>query len=397
MKYNFDKIVNRLGTNSLKYDFAVERKRPENILALWVADMDFKVADEITDSLRQMIEHGIYGYTEPKDSYFEAIHDWMAAYHNWEIEHEWMVKTPGVVYAIAMAIRGLTNEGDSIMLQDPVYYPFHEIIRDNNRKMIVNDLIYKNGKYEIDFEDFEEKIIHHKVKLFLLCSPHNPVGRVWTKDELQRIGNICLKHNVYVVSDEIHQDFTYKGHKHIVYASISSEFANHSIICTAPSKTFNLAGLQVSIIFIPNPSIRKIFIKEIDKTGYSQLNTAGIVACESAYRNGREWLDQLKEYLAGNLEFVRRFLADNLPNIHLIEPEGTYLVWLDCTQLGLNSYQLKKMMIEDAGLWLDDGYIFGENGTGFQRINITCPRSILEQAMKQLKAAIDKLGELAYD
>ena len=318
--YNFDKITNRKGTNCLKYDFAVERGKPADVLPLWVADMDFPVSEEITKSLHAAVEHGIYGYTQPKDAYYNAVMNWMERNHNWKTEREWIVKTPGVVFALGAAVKAFTDPGDAILIQNPVYYPFTNIIRDNDRRVVDNTLVYHpvtertvvsattddaseqqihnvgtvSPAYQIDFEDFERKIEQEHVKLFILCNPHNPVGRVWTVEELQQLGEICLRHHVIVVSDEIHNDFVYPGYEHTVFANVDPRFAEFTVTCTAPSKTFNLAGLQISNIFIPNEKLRKAFQTEIDKTGYDEPNALGIVACEAAYRAGEDWLDQLE-------------------------------------------------------------------------------------------------------
>ena len=391
MKTDFNQIIDRLNTNSLKYDFILERGKPKDILPLWVADMDFKAPEPVLADIQKAVTHGIFGYTDVKSDYFDAIHHWFLKHYQWNTEQSWLVKTPGVVFAIANAVRAFTKEGDGILIQEPVYYPFSQVIQGNQRKLINNPLLYQNNSYSIDFEDFEHKIITEKVKLFVLCSPHNPVGRVWTKDELVRLGTICLKHDVIVISDEIHCDFTYPGYQHTVFANISDDFANHSIICTAPSKTFNLAGLQVSNIFIKNPSIRRRFKEESYKTGYSQLNTLGLIACKSAYVHGEEWLNDLKLYLQGNLNYIRNFLNDNLPQIKLIEPEGTYLVWLDCKALNLSNEALEDLIVNKAKLWLDGGTMFGEVGSGFQRINIACPITLLEEAFQRLYKVIQEL------
>ena len=304
------------------------------------------------------------------------------------MEPSWLIKTPGVVFAISAAIRAYTKENDSIIIQTPVYYPFYEVILDNKRNLVTNPLLLKNDHYEIDFIDFERKIIENNVKLFILCSPHNPVGRVWRKDELINLGNICLKHNVKVISDEIHCDFTYPGHKHYVFASLDPQFLMNTVTCTSPSKTFNLAGLQVSNIFIPNLKMKKKFEKAVAQTGYSQLNLFGLVACKAAYEFGDIWLKELKLYLIQNLDYIRNFLKNELPLVSLIEPEGTYLVWLDFRKLNLSEEKLEKLIVEKAGLWLDSGKMFGIEGVGFQRINIACPISILEKALFKLKEAL---------
>ena len=391
MKYNFDEIVDRRNTDCLKYDFAVERGKPADVLPLWVADMDFRTAPGIIERAVADASFGIYGYTESKEDYFRAIADWYETYFDWKVERKWLVKTPGIVFAIGVAVQALTKPGEAVMIQQPVYYPFSEVIQDSGRKLVNSPLVLQNGHYEIDFADFEQKIVDEKVKLFILCSPHNPVGRVWKKEELQRIGDICLKYGVKVVSDEIHSDFVYEGGRHYVFTTVDERFADISIICTAPSKTFNLAGLQVSNIFIPNPQIRKAFRKQLSAVGYSQVNMIGLHACKAAYETGREWLEELKQYLKGNLDYVRGYLQKNLPQIKLIEPEGTYLIWLDCRGLGLTEEKLEHLIVQEAKLWLDSGAIFGVDGEGFERINIACPRAVLEEALKRLKAAVDTL------
>lgn len=393
MKYDFDTVIERKGTNSLKYDFAKERGKREDVLPLWVADMDFRTAPEILKRLEQVVQHGIFGYSEGKEAYFAAVQNWYSEHFGWEVKKNWLVKTPGVVFAIAAAIRAFTEEGDAVILQQPVYYPFSEAITDNHRILINSPLRQVNGHYEIDFQDFEEKIAANHVKLFLLCSPHNPVGRVWEKWELQKLGEICLRHGVLVVSDEIHSDFTYRGHQHHVFANLAPEFANIAVTCTAPTKTFNLAGLQISNIFISNSELRRKFKAAVASAGYSQVNLMGLAACQAAYEEGGPWLEQLKTYLADNLDFVREYLQKYLPEIHLVEPEGTYLIWLDFRELGMSESQLEDLIVRRAHLWLDSGAMFGIDGQGFERINIACPREILHRAFEQLRVAL--YGEIS--
>ena len=389
MTIDFNQIVDRKNTNSLKYDFAVERGKLDTILPLWVADMDFPTAPAITEALVKASQHGIFGYTEVKEEYFAVLRNWFSSHYNWNIERKWLVKTPGVVYAICMAIGAFTEKGDAVLIQRPVYYPFSESILSNERLLINNALVYENGKYHMDYVDFENKIIDNKVKLFILCNPHNPVGRVWTKDELITIGDICVKHNVLVLSDEIHADFIYPGHEHVVFASLKPEYLSRTITCTAPSKTFNLAGLQASNIFIENSQLKSAFKNEIVKSGYSQLNTMGLVACQAAYEYGEDWLKDLKQYLLENLNYLRAFLQEHLPNLTLIEPDGTYLIWIDFQKMNLTDIELENLIVNKAGLWLDAGTLFGPEGSGFQRINIACTRETLTQALNQLKNAID--------
>lgn len=388
-KFDFDKIVDRKNTDCLKYDFAVKRGMPEGILPLWVADMDFQIAPAITEALEKRVAHRIFGYSEATESYFEAVKGWMKKRHGWDVSEEWLIKTPGIVFALAMAVKAFTKEGDGVLIQQPVYYPFSEVIRDNNRKVISNDLIQNaSGHYEIDFDDFEKKIITNKIKLFILCSPHNPVGRVWTRDELIKIGDICIKHGVIVVADEIHEDFVYEPHKHTVFAGIKEEFRNNSITCTSPGKTFNLAGLQVSNIFIPNESLREKMRHEINAAGYSQLNTLGLVACQAAYTYGDEWYEEMIAYIKSNIEFFKSYVKENIPQLKVVDTEGTYLVWVDFRELGLTNNELENLIVNRANLWLDSGAIFGQTGEGFQRFNVACARTTLEQALMQLKSAI---------
>lgn len=386
---DFDSVIERKNTDCLKYDFAIRRGRPEGVLPLWVADMDFRTSQKILDAIEARVRHGIFGYTESRESYFEAVSDWMWKRHHWEVQESWLVKTPGVVFALAMAVKAYSRDGDSVLIQQPVYYPFTEVIEDNGRKAVSSDLVLgEDGKYHIDFEDFERKIVENHAPLFLLCSPHNPVSRVWTEDELTRIGEICLKHNVIIVSDEIHEDFVFGDRKHYVFANLKKELADISVTCTSPAKTFNLAGLQVSNIFIPNGSLRERFRKQIAAAGYSQLNAIGLTACEAAYRFGGEWYEAMMKYVAGNIEFMKNYIGKELPQLKMTEPEGTYLVWVDFRKLGLSEPELENLIVKKANLWLDSGAIFGKVGEGFERFNVACPRSILEQALKQLKAAI---------
>ena len=353
--------------------------------------MDFKTAPAILARLEQVVKHGIFGYSEGREDYFLAVSRWYKEHFGWEVRPNWLVKTPGVVFAIAAAIRAFTQEGDGVLIQQPVYYPFSEVICDNGRVLVNNPLKLSEGHYEIDFQDFEDKIKANRVKLFLLCSPHNPVGRVWKEWELRKLGDICVKYGVIVVSDEIHSDFTYPGHSHHVFAALSPEYADITVTCTAPSKTFNLAGLQISNIFISNSDIRRKFKKEVAAQGYSQVNLMGLIACQAAYEEGWEWLSQLKEYLSGNLDFVKDFLKERLPEITLIEPEGTYLIWLDFRKLNLPEEELEELIVKKANLWLDSGAIFGKVGEGFERINIACPRKTLQQALVQLEDAVHQI------
>ena len=386
VSHNFDRQIDRHNTNSLKYDFAVERGMPPDVLPLWVADMDFQAPPPVLNALTRAIEHGIFGYSDVKADYYDTVARWFSSHYGWQTHPSWLVKTPGVVFALSLAIRSLTKPGDSILIQPPVYYPFFRVIKSNDRTVVENRLIYQNGAYRIDFEDFQRKIVEHNVKLFLLCSPHNPVGRVWTLEELRQMGAICQKHGVLVVSDEIHCDFAFPEHPHHIFLDAVPELAEQTLVCTAPSKTFNLAGLQVSNIWIPNETLRAKFVQEINRCGYSELNVLGLTAARAAYESGGPWLEQCRSYLRGNLDLLRQFLAET--KIRLVEPEGPYLAWLDCSGLGLSPSELEDLIINRAKLWLDSGSIFGGGSDQFQRVVLACPRATLEQALRQLEQAI---------
>jgi len=380
---NFDEEIDRHDTFSLKYDCNKRRNKPEDVFPIWVADMDFKCPEEILKDLRQKVDFGIFGYSEPNEEYFESLHNWYFNNFNVNLKTDWVVMTPGIVFALAMAVKAFTKENDYILINNPVYYPFSEVIIDNNRNVISSDLVLNNSHYEIDFEDFENKIKKYKIKLYFLCSPHNPVGRVWTKEELDKIIKICKENNVIIVSDEIHSDFVWKG-KHTCLLNYE-EYLNNIIVCTSPTKTFNFATLQISNILIPNNELRLKFKKEIDKAGYSQLGLMGIVACNSAYKHGLPWLNELRNYLKENINFVDTFLKEKLPKVKLIKPEGTYLLWLDFRALGLSDEDLNFAILNKAKLWLDSGSMFGKSGQGFQRINIALPRKKLQWALEQLE------------
>lgn len=386
---DFDRIIDRKNTRCLKYDFAVKRGMPEDVLPLWVADMDFETSSYIEDALTERVQEGIFGYSDVQTPYFEIIRDWMIRHHDWEPQEKWLIKTPGVVFALAMAVKAYTDPGDKVLLQQPVYYPFSEVITDNGREVVSNDLVLtEDGTYKIDFADFEQKIIANGIKLFLLCSPHNPVGRVWTKEELEKIGDICVKHGVTVVSDEIHNDFIWEG-THTVFAGIKKEFADISVTCTSPSKTFNLASMLISNIFIPNQILRRKFCKEMDRAGISQLSVLGLVATEAAYAHGDEWYAAMKNYVRDNIAFARAYVEENLPGVRMIDTQGTYLIWLDFRQTGLTVEQLDHKIIYEAGLWLDSGKIFGKTGEGFERINVACPRAVLQEALDRIRSILE--------
>lgn len=384
MNYDFDTVTDRKNTNAIKYDLAKKRGKPEDAVSLWVADMDFPTAPCIQKAVAEKAAHGIWGYSRPDNRYYDALKKWYKERHNFEVQNEWVVNTPGVCFALATAVKAFTNEGESVLIQKPVYYPFFNIINSLQRKVVNSSLILKNNHYEIDFDDFERKIVQENVKMFILCSPHNPGGRVWTKQELQKISEICLAHNVLVVSDEIHSDITFGSNVHTVYGSLSEQALKNSIICTAPSKSFNLAGLQFSNIFIADEKLRKAFSEELDKTGYDEPSVFGIVAATAAYSEGADWFDSVKSYIWENILFAKKYIEENAPQIKVLVPEGTYLLWLDFSKTGLSDSEINDRVLNKAKVWLDRGSMFGKEGEKFQRINCATPRIILEDALKRI-------------
>ena len=387
--YDFDEIIERRGTNSLKYDFAAERGRPADALPLWVADMDIRAPRPVIDALVETARRGIYGYSEVKEEYAKSVTGWFDRRFGWKPDTAWLVKTPGVVFALAHIVRAFTEKGDGVLIQTPVYYPFFEVIEDNDRRVVESELVLRGGRYQIDFDDFERKIVDENVKLFLLCSPHNPTCRVWSAEELTRMGQICHRHGVLVASDEIHCDLVRQGFEHIPYLKANPSLADECIICTAPTKAFNMAGLQVSNNFIPNEARRSAFRKEIDKSGYSQHNTFGLVAAKTAYDAGAEWLNELLPYLEGNLDILREAAA-RIEGARLIEPEGTYFAWIDFRDRGLSDEQIGQIITDKAKLWLDPGPIFGKKaGSGFQRIAYASPHALIREAADRLVHAFE--------
>ncbi|SHJ69362.1 cystathione beta-lyase [Clostridium amylolyticum] len=381
---DLDRVINRKGTNSVKWDALNIFFGKDDLIPLWVADMDFPAPDEVTEALIERAKHPVYGYSILDDRYYHSIINWFSKKHKWNIEKDWIVYTPGVVPAINWLIQSLTEAGDKIIIQEPVYHPFKESIKLNDRIPVINELRLQDDNYLMDFESLEA-CIDDKVKLLILCNPHNPVGRVWTKEELENLGRICLKHNILVISDEIHGDLTYKGHNHIPYSSISEEFANNSVVCTAPTKTFNLAGLQCPNIIIPNETLRDKFNDIINKQHIQTATPFGIVGVQAAYENGENWLQEVMEYIEGNLEYMINFFKENIPEIKVIKPQGTYLAWLDFTALNIPRKELNHILIDKAKVALNDGYMFGKSGENFQRINIACPRLILEEGLKRME------------
>lgn len=386
VKYNFNEVITRRNTNSVKWD-----RKTDDVLPMWVADMDFRAADPIVEAIQKRAAHGVYGYSFPSESYYNAMVEWWKKRHGWQINRSWITFSPGVVPAVNMLIKAFTQPGDKIIMQTPVYYPFFNAAQNNGCQVVENPLILNDGKYEMDYDDLETKVKDPRTTVLILCSPHNPVGRVWRREELERLGNLCIEHGVIIISDEIHCDLVYKEYEHIPFGAISEDFASHSVICTAPSKTFNLAGLHTSSVIIRNNELRRQYKNVLESNGLGGPNIFGMEATEAAYLHGEDWLEQLLDYLKDNLNFLKQHVGKNIPKIKVIEPEGTYLVWLDCRDLGMDAVELHEFMLNNAKVWFDEGYIFGQGGEGFERINIGCPRTYLEEGLRRMEKAINNL------
>lgn len=386
MKYDFDEIIPRRHTNSYKWDGATDC----DLLPLWVADMDFRTAPAITEALRQRVEHGIFGYTRVPDEYYETVTAWFRRRHGWDLRREWMIYTSGVVPAISAIIKALTGPGDKVLVQTPVYNCFFSSIRNNGCEVASSPLVYEDRTYRMDLEDLERKASDEKTKVMLLCNPHNPAGRVWTREELTAVGEICIRHGVTVVSDEIHCELVYSGHRHIPFASISEDFLRHSVTCVSPSKAFNIAGLQIANIIAPDETMRRRIDKAININEVCDVNPFGVIATMAAYNEGEEWLGQLLDYLWQNYLFLVEFCRTQLPDFPVARLEGTYLAWMDCRALGIESEKLEQLLVGEAKLWLNAGTMYGAEGEGFMRWNLACPRSVLEQALVRFKAFVEK-------
>ncbi len=389
MKYDFDRLIDRRGTGCYKWDNIREKFGRDDIIPMWVADMDFLSPKPVIDAIKRRAEHGVYGYTIRPHSYYQSIVDWVKRRHNWDIKPQWIEYSPGVISSINLAIQAFTRPGDKVIVQPPVYYPFFDVIRGNRRRLVTNPLRYENGRYHIDFEDLEGKL-DEKVKMLVFCSPHNPVGRVWQRSELSRLSEICRRKKVIIVSDEIHFDLTLEGYRHVPTASISPDIADITLTTISPSKTFNLAGLNNSTVISSNRRMLRRFKAAVENAGLALANVFGIVASEAAYKHGEEWLEQLLKYIQGNVDFLIEYMDEKMPEIRPVKPEGTYLVWLDCRGMNMNPRNLNQFMVEKAKVGLLEGSIFGEGGEGFQRMNIACPRKIL-------KEALSRIGDAAKD
>lgn len=388
MKYDFDEIISRRNSNSYKWDAVME----EGVLPMWVADMDFRTAPAVVEVLRKRMDHGIFGYTKVPPVYYDAIINWFTRRHGWQIDRDWIIYTSGVVPALSAIIKALTVPGDRVLVQPPVYNCFFSSIRNNGCEIVANPLVYTNGTYRIDFDDLARKATDPKVKLLLLCNPHNPVGRVWTRAELMCIGEICLRNDVLVVADEIHCELVYSGHTYIPFASISDDFRKSSVTCTSPSKAFNLAGLQIANIFAADESVRVKIDKAINLNEVCDVNPFGVEALVAAYNDGEEWLEELKCYLSDNYLYMRTFFNKYLPQFPVVKLEGTYLVWVDCSVLNRSSKEIAEILLKAEKLRINEGSMYGEAGEGFIRINIACPRQILTDGLNRLKRGLKEMS-----
>ena len=389
MKYDFDVIVDRSENHSAKYDERLKKFGTEDVIPLWIADMDFRTAQPIIDACVAKAQEGIWGYTSRPASYFEAVQDWERKYYGWEPDTALMSWSLGVVQTMAALMKIYTMPGDKVLIQTPVYSEFYDIPEAIGRVVVENPLIEQDGRWQIDFEDFEKKA--KACKVFLLCNPHNPLGIVWEPEQLRRMAEICMKHHVLLISDEIHSDLVFHGKKHTRIASISKQIGQYAVTCVSVTKTFNLAGLQASTAIFPNAAMKRDFDRYWSSMDIHRNSAFSSVAIETAYREGREWLEQLLEYLSGNMEFVKEYCRQHIPQIKPNLPDATYLVWLDCRELGLSNEQLRKFMIEKAKIGLNEGNSFGRSLSGFMRLNVACPRSVLEKALGQLEAAVKAL------
>lgn len=389
MKYNFDQTINRENTNSVKYDIRESYFGKADVIPLWVADMDFASPECIRNAVAKRAKHEIYGYSIKPESYSSSIQNWLKNKHNWKIAKENISFSPGVVPGLVLSILAFTEPGDKIIVQTPVYFPFFISIEGNEREMLINPLKENEGYYEMDFEDLKSKI-DSKTRMILLSSPHNPVGRVWKKEELEELVDICVKNDIIIVSDEIHADLVFAPHKHIPIATVSEKAKQQTLTFMAPSKTFNIAGLSTSFVVIENEKLLEKYNTTLNNFHLSHGNLFGNVATEAAYNYGEEWLEQMLEYTEENIDFVSSFLKKNIPQIHFLKPEGTYLLWINFKALGMNDDELKEFLVHKAGIGLNSGIIFGESGSGFMRMNVACPRTLLEKALLQLKPAIEK-------
>lgn len=386
---DFDTVIDRWKSQCEKYDTITQRGYPSDMIPMWVADMDFSVPDCIKRAMYETVDRGIFGYSLVGDRYYSAVENWFYRRYGWKVDRSWIIQTPGVVTALSAAIRVVTQPGDSVLIQSPVYHHFFHTVERNGRKVVENPLKYENGEYFMDFADLEAKIKLHKIKLMFLCSPHNPVCRVWSPEELKELGRICKEYGVTLLADEIYCDFFSPGYHHTPFATVCPEMTDHLIVSTSPSKGFNIAGLQISNIFVPGEELREKFRTEMGKVGYNNCNYFGMIACTAAYEEGESWLEDCKAYIWENVQYIQKFIAEKLPKIHVIEPQGTYLMWLDCSGLGLSPDELEDLLLQKAHVWPDMGTKFGEKTGQFIRLALACPRSVVEEVMNRLDKAIN--------
>jgi cystathionine beta-lyase len=387
LKYDFDRIIDRTGTESLKWVYPRKVLGVEDAIPMWVADMDFEAPPAVVEAVRRRAEHGVYGYPLVPPSFYAAAIGWLERRHGWAVEKRWMAMTPGVVPALNYCVRAFSRPGDPVIIQTPVYHPFYYAIENNGRRVVRNPLRFDGRRYTMDLDDLRAKI-DAPGRMLILCSPHNPVGRVWTREELEALGRIAVERDLLVVADEIHHDLVYRGHRHRVFASLAPELAQQTITCIAPSKTFNTAGLSTAAVVAPNPDLLKKFEDEAERSGFDLGNALGIVAFEAAYAHGEDWLEELLSYLEANIDFLERFLEERIPRLRLIRPEGTYLALLDGRGLGLDPARLNDFFLKQARVYFSDGKIFGDEASGFVRINFGCPRSILREALERIERAV---------
>lgn len=386
-KYNFDRVINRESTACIKYDLRGKIFGKTDVLPMWVADMDFETPDFIREAIEKRSHHSVFGYSFRTASYYKSITNWVENRHGWDVDPKWIVFSPGVVPALNFATLAFTEKGDNVIVQPPVYFPFFSAVKDNGRTLVNNELLLKNGKYQIDFEEFENQC--KNAKMFFLSNPHNPVGRVWLRDDLIKLGEICVRNNVIIISDEIHSDLIMPDYKHIPIASLSEEIADITVTCIAPSKTFNVAGLATSSIIIRSNILRSKFEHIINKYHLNNGNIFGAIASEAGYTHGASWVDELTSYIDNNFKKVKQTLLKSDSKIKLIEPEATYLAWLDFRETGLSDKQVRTLLINKAKLGLSPGFVFGPGGSGFQRLNVAAPSSIVIDAVDRLTASFD--------
>ena len=384
----FDQVIERMGTHSVKWDLTDKIFGDKEVLPMWVADMDFEAPNEVISAIKERLDHKVFGYTAIPSTTPEAISQWVKKRHNWEINQDWISYNPGVVTAMTMAIQAFTEPDDKIVIQTPVYQPFFQIVEKNKRKLLTTENILQNGRYEMNFEQLEE-VLTPDVKIFMLCNPHNPGGRVWSREELTKLGNICVKNDILILSDDIHSDIIVGDQAYTPISSISEEIANQTITFIAPTKTFNLAGLQASVVIIPNKKLKGIFDNYQSSQGFFTLNTLGMVGMEAAYLHGEKWLDELISYLKSNIQLLTEFINEKIPKINVIQPEGTYLVWLDCRKLGLSGKEIEQLLIKKGKIGLEPGKKYGPGGEGFVRINLACSKTTLKEGLNRLKLAFE--------